>query len=160
MNTLLNRTEQAVSFIGTVCSITLFILMVMQVILRYLFSFTPVFTEEFARITLVWSVLAGTSLGIRHQSHIKVEFLLGLLPDKAKRVWKLILEIICLLFFIITTIKGIELVSFSHSQRSSGLQIPLSYQYISVPLFFGVGSIFFLERMLKAKRNKPEDTEQ
>ena len=73
--TVLDRLDRAVWIFGTICMVVLFVLTTLQVILRYGFGFSPNFTEEGARTMLVWSVLAGSAIAVRHREHIQLEFL-------------------------------------------------------------------------------------
>jgi len=143
--TVLDRLDRAVWVFGTICMVILFVLTTAQVILRYGFGFSPNITEEGARTMLVWAVLAGSALAVRHKLHIQVDFLNLALPRRIQRVLNIILDIGVLFLFCVVTVTGIDATVFAHGQVSSGLMLPLSYFYFAVPLFFAVSAIFMAE---------------
>ena len=141
---MIDRLERLVTWLGIACFAVLFLLMVAQVILRYGFSFTPFFTEEIARYAMIWSALAGASLATKHRSHIRVDFVARLLPAAVGRIWQVILDSAVLVLFAILVVQGIKSSLFLHSQASMGLQIPLSYPTLGVPIFFTIAIVFAL----------------
>ncbi len=141
-----------VELLGTVATMVLFALMVMQVILRYVFGFSPLFTEEFGRYILVWSVLAGAAVSVRQGLHIKIEFLQDLLPQRVRSVWLIILDAMCLVLFIMLVYYGVDMTLYGRNQTSSGLQIPMFYYYMAFPFFFACACFFAVARFLERRR--------
>ena len=148
----MNRLEKAIELIGTAATMLLFVIMVAQVIMRYIFNFTPVFTEEIGRMLLVWAVLAGSAVSVRHNQHIRVDFLVTLLPQTMQKLWNWILTLLILILFAAVLVYGVESMLFAHSQATSGLQIPLSYPYAGIPIFFGASLLFLIERIVRRER--------
>ena len=91
---------------------------------------------------LVWSVLAGSAIAVKHREHIQLEFLNLALPKSVQRALNLVLDVIVLILFCVVTVTGIDATMFAHGQVSAGLMVPLSYFYFAVPLFFAVSAIF------------------
>jgi TRAP-type C4-dicarboxylate transport system permease small subunit len=146
---VLDRLDRAVWIFGTICMVILFALTTAQVILRYGFGFSPNITEEGGRTMLVWSVLAGSAIAVRHKLHIQVDFLNLALPKPIQRVLNIVLDMVVLFLFCVVTVTGIDATLFAHGQVSTGLMLPLSYFYFVVPLFFAVSAIFMAELLYK-----------
>lgn len=73
----LYATEDVLSrFSLVVISVTVFA----QVIARYVFSKSLPWAEELATMTMVWAIYLGASIDIRQRFHIRLLFLLKLLP--------------------------------------------------------------------------------
>ncbi len=144
--------EKFVEIVGTCATITLFVFMVAQVIMRYVFRFSPVFTEELGRMLLIWGVLAGSAISVRTGSHISVEFIVDILPARVRTVWIAVRNSLCFLLFLMLVFYGIDMVSFGHMQKTSGLQIRLSYFYVGLPLFFGFACLFVIVRFFERKK--------
>ena len=151
---MIDRLERLVTWLGAACFAALFLLMVAQVILRYGFSFTPFFTEEIARYAMIWSALAGASLATKHNSHIRVDFVARLLPAPVRRIWQVILDSAVLVLFAILVVQGVKSSLFLHSQASMGLQIPLSYPTLGVPIFFTIAIVFALAGLWSVRRRE------
>lgn len=152
---MLNWLEKTARLIGVSCIALLFILVILQVFMRYGFGYTHFLTEELGRYLLVWATMAGMALECRRGGHIRVQFLVDLLPRKAAGIWAVILNLIILLLFLLIIYTGLASMMFNHGQESPGLQIPLSFPFAAIPLFFLVAAVFIAERILKDwKENK------
>jgi TRAP-type C4-dicarboxylate transport system permease small subunit len=150
---VIERLDRLVLLVGTVAMALLALLIFAQVVLRYLFAVTPVWSEELGRYLLIWAVLAGSAVSVRGARHIRVEFLVELLPAGARRAWYLLLDLVILALFLLLVATGIEAVGFNHSMRSLGLQVRLSYVMAGIPLFFGLAALFLIDELRrKAKR--------
>lgn len=147
----MRRLERAVEWFGVACLGVLLALMVAQVIMRYGFGYSHFFTEEIGRYLLVWASLAGTALAVRQRAHIRIEFLVDRLPDRARRWWFWLIDFWCLVLFSIIAAGGIEMAYFARSQTSQGMQIPLVWPYSSLPLFFILAAVFALANLLSRR---------
>ena len=145
---MLARLEKVVDWFGSICLGLLLALMVAQVVMRYGFGYTPFFTEEIGRYLLVWSALAGTALAVRQRAHIRIEFLVALLPERQLRWWYGLLDLICLGLFLTIAVTGVEMTIFARNQTSQGMQIPLSWPYAGIPIFFFLAAVFALANLL------------
>lgn len=150
---MIERLDRLVLLVGVAAMALLALLIFAQVVLRYLFAVTPVWSEELGRYLLIWAVLAGSAVSVRGARHIRVEFLVELLPAGVRRAWYLLLDLVILALFLLLVATGIEAVGFNHSMRSLGLQVRLSYVMAGIPLFFGLAALFLIDELRrKAKR--------
>lgn len=150
---MIERLDRLVLLVGAAALGLLALLIFAQVVLRYLFAITPVWSEELGRYLLIWAVLAGSAVSVRGARHIRVEFLVELLPAGLRRAWYLLLDLVILALFLLLVATGIEAVGFNHSMRSLGLQVRLSYVMAGIPLFFGLAALFLIDELRrKAKR--------
>ena len=51
-----------------------------EVVLRYLFGHSLIFTDELSRYLMVWIVFLGSALAIRDEAHIRINILSRRLP--------------------------------------------------------------------------------
>ena len=150
---MIERLDRLVLLVGVAAMALLALLIFAQVVLRYLFAVTPVWSEELGRYLLIWAVLAGSAVSVRGARHIRVEFLVELLPAGVRRAWYLLLDLVILALFLLLVATGIEAVGYNHSMRSLGLQVRLSYVMAGIPLFFGLAALFLIDELRrKAKR--------
>ncbi len=54
----------------------------------------------------------------------------------------------------LNTLAGVEMTIFARDQTSLGLQIPLSWPYAGIPIFFLLAAAFALQNLLQ--RSRPE----
>ena len=105
-----------------------------QVVLRYIFQNSNIWSEELARYLMCFVVLFGAAIAIRKGSHLQVDFLINMLPERAR----CIAMVICTLagdgFLVFFLIHGISLCQGTTNSISSGTGIPMSYVYACLPI--------------------------
>jgi len=116
-----------------------------QVVMRYLFKNPFVWAEEFSRYLLVWISCLGAAYGVRTGMHIAVQFVYGKFNDRIKIAASLFTHIITLGFFTVCVVWGIRIATAQWDQLSPGLQIPMTWAYLGVPVGFAVMTLFSLE---------------
>lgn len=117
-----------------VVSITamLFIIFI-QVICRYVFQHSLVFSEELARYLFVYTVFLGSAVLMRENGHIVVEVLIQKLKGKMAKYTKIVAYLSTLLFVIILFYQGYRMTVLTFAQRSPALGIPMSFVYLVIP---------------------------
>lgn len=140
--------------------VTCFFLVIMvlmvgiNVTLRYLFNTGIDWTFEFSRYLYVWIVFLGSAMAIKHNEHIAVEMLLDRLPRKARVFFRLVGDILVILFILVLTIAGIIFVIKTAGVFfSRDMRIPMYWIYLIFPLS---GILMFIE-MLKVIRKHWKD---
>lgn len=106
----------------------------LQVIFRYVLEQPLSAAEELARFCFVWVSLLGAAATISASSSQGIDLLVKKFPERIQRVIAVLSSLGILLFCGMLVVKGMELVSIVYSQRSPGLNLPMSYVYISVPV--------------------------
>ena len=145
---MLDRLENLVKAVGTFCLASLFMLILLQVVLRYGFDRSYFFTEELGRYLLIWMTMAGMSLQCRHEGHIRVDFMLQRLRGKTRLYLEIVVNILVSAILFVVVYTGIMSTIFNHGQESPGMQIPLSFPFLAVPLFFTIAVVFLVDRTL------------
>jgi TRAP-type C4-dicarboxylate transport system permease small subunit len=151
---LLDRLERLFVGLGAASLGLLAVAIAGQLLFRYAFSITPIWSEELSRFLLIIGVLIGAAVSVRGNRHIRVEFLVELLPRGAQRAWYLLLDLVTLALFVIIVVTGIEAVGYNHMVRSAGLQLPLSYIMAFIPLCFALAAIFMVAEIVQRIRRK------
>ena len=113
---------------------TMAIVIILQIFSRALFDASLSWSEEIARYFSIYAVFLAASLALRNQGLIAVEIIHEILPVKVTKWLKILVYVICIIFFILLFDKGMEMVSQVHNQKSPALQIPMSIPYASVPI--------------------------
>lgn len=110
------------------------VVIVAQVILRYFFHHTFTWAEELSRYLMVLSVFLGAALAIRTQSLIAVEVVAENISRQKRKVLKIFVYLLCIVFFTILLVLGITMVGDVSRQLSPALQIKMSIPYLAIPL--------------------------
>lgn len=137
MRTILNgidKINKALTILVGVILAIMSIIIIYQVLSRFIFSLPLSWSEETARFLMAYATFFGAALALRSQSLIGVEAVSERLSFKARRMMKTAVYSISIIFFIILIIKGIEMMGRVHLQVSPALQIPMSIPYAAIPI--------------------------
>ena len=66
------------------------IIMVYQVILRYVFSNPNAWSEELARYLFILNVMLAAAIAVRRHSHMQIDILINLFSERVKRIFNII----------------------------------------------------------------------
>jgi TRAP-type C4-dicarboxylate transport system permease small subunit len=144
--------ERALACLGSASLALLAAGVFAQVVLRYAFGITPVWSEEICRLLLVWIVVCGAAVSVRTNQHIRVEFIVERFPARLRRAWYLLVDLATLTLFAVLVGAGIEAVMFNHAISSVALLWPMSYLIAAIPLGFAAAALFLAARLWQGGR--------
>lgn len=128
----------AVILVFTLVAVTTY-----QVFGRYVLHKTPVWSEELAKIILVWLTFLGAAIAFGKGTHLKIDLLESKLSKKMSVILNLIVDLLIILFLIIICINCYEFMSQISGRLTPALRIPSSVSYFG--LFFGfIASLPFI----------------
>ena len=110
----------------------------LQVVSRYVFSYPFDWPEELARYLFIWVALLGAALALKRGAHFSIDALVKRLPDRWRLIVPLSIHAILAAFTLVVAVKGFQLAMRVSEQLSSGMEIPMTYPYLSVPVSFAV----------------------
>ncbi len=117
---------------------------------RYVMGHQSPWTEELARMLLIWVSLLGASIGFIRRSHLGVDYFVGKLSDRWQTIGELIIYLLVAFFASVVLIYGgYRLVSstLQNGQPSPALKIEMGYVYLAVPISGFFIMIFSIETM-------------
>ena len=114
--------------------VTLVVLTV-QVVLRYCFSYSFPWAEELARYVFVWQIWLASSSGIKDNRHIRIDIFTDKLKPTAYKIYEVFITLVSMTFCGFLAYKGMKVVSMiaTRGQISGALHLPMQYVYLSVP---------------------------
>lgn len=125
------------------------VLVIANVIARYVFSYSLTWVEEVSRYLMIWSALLGCGLALRVGGHIAVESLADAVPPAAARCIRTLIVCILVASLLVLMWLGIEYVDFAWEQETPVLSISYGRIYLAVP----IGAMLMLVHLaLVAKR--------
>lgn len=138
-------TEGIVKLLSSVCVILitgLTIIVFLQVVTRILEISLP-WTEELARLFLIWLTFIGSSLALQKKMHLSVDFFVNLAKKNLRSIIGLLIHALMIVFFSILVVYGFNLTIQSMDNTSSTLQWPMGVFYCVVPVS-SILSIYFI----------------
>jgi TRAP-type C4-dicarboxylate transport system permease small subunit len=153
--------------IGYLLGILLIFLMIVTlaaaVVSRYIFN-SPIFwTDEFARIVLIWTIFVGAALALKKGSvieHISMDFLVEKFPAAGRRIVDRLILIIDLLFCIAVLAIGWIFISKTYRIITAALEVSKAVIYSALPLFCIMAISFLLERLVTGSEDDEKRTQR
>jgi len=133
------------SFLKTLASIAgvlMFMLVFIQVTGRYVFHIGFSWTEELARIAMIWTVFLAMPLGFDVGAHIGFEVLTDKVSPKIRRIL-VIASLIGSIVLLAIISWGAIIFMLRVRQKTPGLGLPFQWIYLAIP-FGSLNCIFRL----------------
>ena len=130
------------------------VVVILQVIFRYVLNLPLFWTEELARYCLVWSSLLGSAVAVKRGQHIAVTIFIERLPPALRRGLTIMALISVAAILTIILWGGIQLVAITRAQISPALRVSMSIPYLAVPVgaaLMLLHTIVFIFKMITAK---------
>ena len=110
---------------------------VVEVILRYGFGSSLIFTEELTRYTMVWVAFLGGVLALRDGAHVTTGGIGERFGPALGRAASLLADGLALLFLLALTWASIQTLPNQRDQYTTTLEISIFWFYLAIP----VGSV-------------------
>jgi TRAP-type C4-dicarboxylate transport system permease small subunit len=106
-----------------------------QVVSRYIFDWTPEWSEELARYLFVWVVFLGSALIMGESGHLAVQFVPNHFKGTAVgKGLEMVINLSGYVFILILLYQGAKMTRVMTFQISPGMEIPMSWVYAVIPI--------------------------
>lgn len=155
MLTFLNNFEV---YLGTVIFIAMTVLLMMQVISRYLFQFSFAWTEEICNILFIWMVYLGVSGAVLERKQIKIDAFIEALPFKWKKIMLIIGNIVTIVFCIWIIFPTMTLINNMAGSGATTMMLRISkpLTYAIIPLSMILVSIRYVQESFRLAKEDEE----
>lgn len=112
------------------------VVMMIQVVMRYVFSAPLSWPEELSRYCYIWITFLSIGLTIRTGSYFRVTALIDMLPRKGRQLMEFISHLVNLAFYGVCAYYSIDILKtvYSSTQTTPALRLPMYFIYIVLPL--------------------------
>jgi TRAP-type C4-dicarboxylate transport system permease small subunit len=114
------------------------VLVIIQVLLRYIFFYSLSWSEEVARYLMIWVSFLASALAVQKGLHIGMESLIIRLSPAVRRKVNILTKSALLIFLLYLTIGGFKIAWLVREQSSPALFLSMSYAYAAA----GFGGLF------------------
>ena len=132
------------------------VVVLLQVIYRYLLTRPLYWSEELARYLFVWISLLGASLSVQKRGHFGMDFFVRMVPEKGRRFLLYLTYLLMGAVMVVLLIYGVILVQKTAAQRSPAMEISMGWAYACLPVAATLMSIHLLVILLKEAVAKKE----
>lgn len=131
------------------------LLILIQVVMRYVFESSLSWSEEVVRWLFVWFIWVGISYGFQLRRHVSVTVLVAFLPQKVQRALALFVYLAMIVFFARMCYIGLIQILNPNIIRQmstaiywpSGTQVGMVWFYASMPVGTGLTTIRLIQAM-------------
>ena len=130
-----------------------------NVILRYIFSSSWVWTEELTRYLIAWATFVGAACCVTEGSDITIDSIISLLSQKGKRALSIVTTIISILFMVMFILTSIQMTvrSWQHGQMATSMKLPIWVVYLSMPVGGALTLFRFAEKLVALIKQSPAE---
>ena len=165
MNTIITIKEYMVRLLEIVLMVAIVVLVfdvLWGVTSRYVFGEQSNWTEELARVLLIWVVLLGGAIAFGSGDHLGVDYFVGKMDKFSRKKMKIIVDLVALSFTVfVLLVGGFTLVSetFRLEQMMMAIGISKAYVYLAVPISGVFFLIFGIESIIRTLFGPPDNDE-
>jgi TRAP-type C4-dicarboxylate transport system permease small subunit len=119
-----------------------------QVVMRYVFGITPIWSEELAILMFAWATLGGFALGVREGFHVRLTALIEPLPAGLRGLADRALDALATTLGAYLVWAGWRYVDVTRGSTSAAIQYPIELLHGLAPVAGALVFVFALERLL------------
>jgi TRAP-type transport system small permease protein len=132
-------------------------ILVVQVVLRYVFNDSLVWSDEIIRFGLVWNVMLGAALVSLRDGHIRVDIFENLLPHRARRVTQFMIHLVSLAFLLLLLFFAWKFAVRGAAQRAPVTSLSMAYAYSSIAVGAALMVFFTVVTIVRRLHRKGGD---
>ncbi len=135
--------DKILEVLGIICLSIMTIMIVYQVVARYVFNKPSAISEAMAQFLFVWMIMFGSAYVYGTQEHLTIDILKDKFPPRMNLIVEIITNI-CLFAFVllVCVIGGYRYTTGQVKQIDAALHISKAIMYASVP-FTGVITMYY-----------------
>jgi TRAP-type C4-dicarboxylate transport system permease small subunit len=144
---------RANEYAAIIALLTMSIVVLMEVILRYFFSITFQWSGELTIFLFIYLVFLGVPIAFREKAHVLIQFFVSFLPARVQKWLQRILDIligVCITVVAISTVK--MMTGLLGATIAPGLKIPYGFVYAAAPIGIALLLIEIVRRLVKEKQ--------
>jgi TRAP-type C4-dicarboxylate transport system permease small subunit len=122
------------------------------VVMRYAFHKPPAWSIEVCRFMFLWMVMFGAALVTREKSHVEIDFIANLIPEKIRFYWINLLRLVMLSFCGVMVYYGLKIIPIVGQANTPTLEMSMGWLYASVPAGGFLMGIYIMELLIRSLR--------
>lgn len=158
MNNLRKKIDKVLEWLVVTLMATLVLVVLWQVISRYVMTSPSSFTDELAGYLLIWVGIVGAAYVAGKGEHLAIDLLLRRSNPELRYKLELIINVLIILFSVAVLVVGGSWLMYSRfylSVTSAALGIPLGYVYLALPLSGVLITYYSIDNIItKVKENR------
>lgn len=146
-----------------VLGMVMFLVVIAQVIFRYILSRPLPWSEELARYLMVWVACLAASEAYAYGKHVGVTLIINAIKPGMRKIMTLVIHLAVAVLMAVIVYQGFVLSFLLRDQRSPALEIPMTVPYLAVPVGAGLiliqAAVLFFKQMGESPTNAAINSE-
>lgn len=127
------------------------VLVLLQVVLRYVFAAPLVWAEEASVFLMIWVTFIGSGVALRRGAHVSMTVVAERVPPALARAVLVASNLAVVAFLVVVAWQGFRLAAFVVDQPSPAMRVPMIWPYLAIPL----GALFMIGQILAGLLDRP-----
>jgi len=136
----MKRINKFAEIFSIVTLMMIIVVILAQIILRYVLYYPLSWSDEFATTMQIWMVYIGAYLVLLDNEHSKLEYFTSRLPKKWEPILECFINLICIFFTSSLIYSGLKVTLKTLNSRTPAMEIPMPLIFLSAI----VGSLLML----------------
>ena len=129
------KTIEKINKVFIIFALTMMVLLVtVNVFMRYVLDTGFQWTEDIVTLLFSYLIFFSIPLAFRSNSHIRILYFIEKLPDKARKAFLLLVDLIILVSFVLIFFMSINAIKNIGSSPYGALKYPMSFFYFAVAI--------------------------
>jgi TRAP-type C4-dicarboxylate transport system permease small subunit len=124
--------------------VTMFVVIIWEVVARYVMERPAFWTEEFARYVMFYMVLIGSSVAIRQQVHPALHLIIRRFGPRLRFAWRLGIDVLIFLVLIVMLVHGLVMACEEWIGLTPALRIRFFWVFLALP----TGALLMMVQMI------------
>lgn len=143
--------EHFEEIILSILLIAICVIMLVQIIMRFIFKTSLTWAEEVCRTCLIYSGFFCIAYCQKRGSAIKIDVIINLFPKTVRAVINSIGQVFLFVFYLFFFVNSMKLLSVTAAGKSvtAALSIPLEYVYFAMTIGMGLACLRSVEQFIR-----------
>lgn len=133
-HTLVKAVNRLFAGLTMVFVVVMVVIIFIQIISRAIIGSSFSWTEELARILMIWVIFLGAGFAFQYGAHVSVETIVQRFPPNVQKIVPYFVFVASIIFLVVLLFKGIDITQRAMSQYTSALRLPMGYVYLAFPI--------------------------
>lgn len=153
MKKALDVLEKAIEMLMAVLIGVFTLLILVQVVSRYVFNNTVTWSEQAARYLFIWLIFLGMPILYRHGEHVGFTMVVERFPRKVQDIIGIVIHILVLVFCVFWLVQAFKFCGQVSGKKMVGLGLPQIYVHACQPTGAILMIIYVLESIVNNFRD-------
>jgi TRAP-type C4-dicarboxylate transport system permease small subunit len=129
--------------------ITMTVIVLVQIVFRYVLNDSLIWTEEVSKTMMVWGAFLVAPWAYRNSANVSIQMFTDELPTVMRRLLHLALNMLVIWIIVVFWSESFGMVDRGFAIRAASLPVQVGWFFIVVPLAFGAMLLVGIELLIR-----------